>query len=193
METGDNQQVNRILKQFKYENGLVNYESVFRIPTVQRIPELAKQDFQQMLMLIIGAVTMAMKSLNLKTGLNEFQILDLSEAIIDTAHEDNLAFEDLMLFLQKLTRGEYEIGAETMNIPKFMKLFELYRQQRYEELQRIKMEIHSQYKSFGNQGKHSEPDQLSDHFSKLTERMSVMKDCIRNLKEENKSLKIDTF
>ncbi len=104
---GHHQEVNLILRQFKDEAGLIKFENVLTIPRSERIPALAKSDFKRILMLTIGAVTMAMKSLNQKNGLNEIQILDLSEAIIDTANEDNLAFEDLMLFLQKLVRGEY--------------------------------------------------------------------------------------
>jgi hypothetical protein len=191
MENGKHQEVNLILKQFKDEYGLVKFENVLKIPRDQRIPALANKDFMRINMLIIGALTMAFKSLNLKNGLNEFQILDLSEAIIDSSHEDNLAFEDLMLFLQKLTRGEYEIGAETMNLPKFMKLFEQYRQTRYEELRRIRDERHTQYKVCGDTGKSAAPDPLSEHFAGLGAKLSTMKRAIQNLKEENSSLKMD--
>lgn len=193
METGNNQQVNLILKQYKEPNGLVKFDAVLRIPPNERIPALAQIDFSAINMVIIGALTMAMKSLNLKHSLNEIQILDLSEAIIDTSHEDNLAFEDLMLFLQKLVRGEYEVTSDSINIPKFMKLFEVYRQKRYEELNRIRDEQHTQFKAFGNQGKHAAPDILSEHFSKLGSRLSDMKDAISYLKEENKNLKMDNF
>jgi len=192
METGKHQEVNLILKQFKDEVGLVKFENVLSIPKEERIPALAKKDFMRTNMLVIGALTMAFKSLNLKNGLNEFQILDLSETIIDSSNEDNLSFEDLMLFLQKLTRGEYDVG-ESMNIPKFMKTFEIYRQKRWEELNRIREERHCQYKSFGNTGKSSQPDQLSEHFAKIGSRLSDMKSAISYLKEENKNLKMDKF
>lgn len=192
METGQLQEVNLILRQFKHETGLVKFESILSIPSKDRIPELAKRDFKRILMLTIGAVTMAFKSLNQKNGLNEIQILDLSEAIIDTANEDNLSFEDLMLFLQKLTRGEYEIG-ETMNIPKFMKIFEIYREKRWQELNRIRDEQQVQYKAFGNTGKNTKTDPLSEHFSSLGSRLSEMKESIGRLKDENKNLKIDSF
>lgn len=193
MESQNHQQVNLILKQFKTEFGIVKYESVLSIPRTERIPELAKRDFSRINMLIIGALTMAFKSLNLKNGLNEFQILDLSEAIIDTSNEDNLSFEDLMLFLQKLTRGEYDIAGENMNIPKFMKIFELYREERFQQLKRIQDELHTQFKAFGNQGKNSKRDELGEHFSALGERLHEMKTRISDLKEENKNLKMDNL
>lgn len=192
METGQHQEVNLILRQYKDETGLVKFESVLSIPTSERIPQLAKNDFKRILMLTIGAVTMAFKSLNQKNGLNEIQILDLSEAIIDTANEDNLSFEDLMLFLQKLVRGEYDIG-ETMNIPKFMKIFEVYREKRWQELNRIREEQHVQFKSFGNMGKNTVTDALSEHFASLGSRLSEMKHSIQHLRDENKNLKMDSF
>lgn len=192
METGAHQEVNIILRQYKNEAGLVKFENVLAIPRSERIPELAKKDFKRILMLTIGAVTMAIKSLNQKNGLNEIQILDLSEAIIDTANEDNLAFEDLMLFLQKLVRGEYDIG-ETMNIPKFLKVFEIYREHRWQELNRIRNEKHTQYKVQGDIGKSTQPDELSEHFANFGSRINQMKNQILNLKEQNNSLKMDNL
>ena len=192
MEAGKMPEVNLILKQYKDDVGLIKYESVLSIPTTDRIPALAKQDFMRINMLIIGALTMAFKSLNLKNGLNEFQILDLSEAIIDTSNEDNLSFEDLMLFLQKLVRGEYELS-ENMNIPKFLKIFEVYREKRWQELNRIRDEQHTQHKAFGSTGKNTKTDPLSEHFSSLGSRLSEMKESINRLKEENKNIKIDNF
>lgn len=192
METGKHQEVNLILRQYKDEYGLVKFENVLSIPRSERIPELAKRDFKRILMLTIGAITMAIKSLNQKNGLNEIQILDLSEAIIDTANEDNLAFEDLMLFLQKLVRGEYEIG-ETMNIPKFLKVFEIYRENRWQELNRIRNEIHTQHKVCGDIGKSTVKDELSEHFASFGSRINEMKNQIQNLKEQNNSLKMDNL
>lgn len=190
METGKHQQVNLILKQFKDDYGLVKFESVLSIPKEQRIPALAKQDFMRINMLIIGALTMAFKSLNLKNGLNEFQILDLSEAIIDTSQEDNLSFEDLMLFLQKLTRGEYEIS-ENMNIPKFMKVFEIYREERHQQLNNIRMDKHCSFKISGDANKSSKPNELSEHFSNMASRISELSSALREQKRENKDLKYE--
>ncbi len=183
MEEGKHQQVNLILKQFKDEYGLVKFENVLSIPKEQRIPALAKQDFMRINMLIIGALTMAFKSLNLKNGLNEFQILDLSEAIIDTSNEDNLSFEDLMLFLQKLTRGEYDL-TETMNIPKFMKVFEIYREERHQQLHNIRMDKHCSFKVSGDTNRNSKTNELAEHFSNMAARISELNSKLREQKKE---------
>lgn len=185
-------EVNSILKSYKYDNGVVKFENVLAIPRGERIPALAKKDFMRINMLIIGALTMAFKSLNLKNGLNEFQILDLSEAIIDTSNEDNLSFEDLMLFLQKLVRGGYKLG-ETLNVAKFLEIFEIYREERWQELNRIRNEIHTQHKVNGDTGKSMQRDELSEHMANFGMRINEMKNQIQNLKEQNNSLKMDNL
>ncbi len=97
-----------------------------------------------------------------------------------------------MLFLQKLVRGEYDVG-ETMNIPKFLKIFEIYREHRWQELNRIRDERHTQYKVCGNTGKSMQRDELSEHFSNFGSRINEMKQKIENLKEQNNSLKMDNL
>lgn len=189
METGNKAEMNLILRQYK-DNGRINFPMVLSIPSTERIPMLAKQDFTRINMLVIGALTLAMESLNTKRRLNEIEILDLSETIIDSANEDNLSFEDLMLFLQKLTRGEYKVPTE-LDIPKFMEIFELYREHRHKELQEYRYNQHLQYKALGDASRVTAPDQLSEHFASMGDRLSVMKEKISELKQENYSLKMD--
>lgn len=189
METGNKTEVNLILRQYK-DNGRINFPKVLSIPVNERIPELAKRDFKRINMLVIGALTVAMESLNTKRRLNEIEILDLSETIIDSSAEDNLSFEDLMLFLQKLTRGEYKTPAE-LDIPKFMEIFEIYREQRHQELQDYRYNQHIQHKSLGDGNKSTKSDLLSEHFASMGERMHQMKEKISELKQQNYSLKMD--
>lgn len=190
METGNKAEMNLILRQYKYEGGAINFPAVLQVPLSERIPILAKQDFQRILMLVIGALTISMENLNVKKRLNEIQILDLAETIIDSSNEDNLSFEDLMLFLQKLTRGEYKLPAE-LDIPKFMETFEVYREERHQQYHAVVMEKHIQYKSMGDGNRSTQPDALSEHFASMGERLSTMKERISELKQENSSLKMD--
>lgn len=194
MEVGNKVEMNLILKQFKDDIGQVNYPAVLSIPTSERITSLAKQDFRRILMLLVGALTMALESMNLKKGLNEIQIVDLAEAIIDTASEDNLSIEDIMLFLQKMVRGEYEGSYENLNITKFMKIFEIYRQKRFEEYEEYKFNRHLQYKALGDANRTARMDELSQHFSSMANRMSEMNSKVKEMKAENQKLKdIDNF
>lgn len=193
MAEGNSMQVATILRDFKTDGGLVNYPAVLSIPRTNRIPQLAKDNFGDTIKSIGVALTLAFENMNLKRGMTPDQIANLSETIIDTANEDNLAFEDLMLFLQKLTRGEYGITYESMDIPKFMNFFEKYREERWQELNRIRQESHIQNKSAGDTGKSTQPDQLSEHFSAFGSRLSEMKDHIKSLREDVKNAKIDNF
>ena len=192
METGNKVEQAIILKQFKREDGNINYPAVLSIPTTERIPQLAKQDFRRVLLLIIGAITVAMESLIDKKRLNEIQILDAAESIIDTAEEDNLSFEDIMLFLQKLTRGEYKMPAE-LDVPKFMEIFEIYRENRHQEYHELQYNRHLQYKSLGDANRSAVSDPLSEHFAKMGDRLSSMKSTISELRQENSSLKMDNL
>ena len=95
-----------------------------------------------------------------------------------------------MLFLQKLTRGEYKVPAE-LDIPKFMEIFEIYREQRHQELYEFRYNQHLQYKSLGDATRVTKNDPLAEHFASMGERMSTLKEQISNLKQENYSLKMD--
>ena len=138
-------EINAILKKYKLPTGAVNYPELFKV--AERLPEMAKSDLQGTTMLINAGLTQAMKSMNLVRPMSGQQVLDLADAIIDTASEDNLSLEDLMLFLQKLVRGEYGPMYEGMDIPKFMDKFELYREERFQAIQNIRYEESIQHKT----------------------------------------------
>ena len=193
METGNRQQISTILRDYKTNQGVIKYDKVLAIPVMDRIPALAEKNFHKIVTLITAALTLAFESMNLKRGMNQIQIVDLAEAIIDTAGEDNLAMEDLMLFLQKLVRGEYGAMYESMDIPKFMTAFEEYREQRWQSLNNIRHEQAAQHKVMGDTGKTNQTDELSEHFAKLGDTISGLKTRISELKQDNNSLKMDNL
>lgn len=194
LETGNNRQVSQILKQFKLPDGSANFQVIFAIPTKERIPELAKKDFERVNMLLIGALTMAFESLNLKKPLNEFQILNLSEFIIDSASEDNLSLEDFMLFLQNLVRGKYEISYDSMDIPKFMRIFEIFRQERHSAMLVLRENQHLAYKALGNAEKSCKTDPLSQHFANFAGTLDALRESTRELKKQVQTMhKQDEF
>ncbi len=189
MEAGDKAGISVILREFKTNQGIVKYEKVLAIPSMERIPALAQKDFHKMITIISAALTLAFEGMNLKRGMNALQVVDLAEAIIDTAGEDNLAMEDLMLFLQKLVRGEYGAMYESMDIPKFMTAFEEYREQRWQQLNNIREEQHVQHKAMGDTGRTGEPDELSKHFSNFADKISSMSSELKATRRENAELK----
>jgi len=179
LEAGNKREVALVLKQFKLPTGAVDYPAVFSIPSTGRIPVLAVEDFTRINLVIIGALTMAFESMNLKRGMNEFQILNLAEEIIDSAGEDNLSLEDLMLFLQNMVRGKYEMSYESLDIPKFMALFEKYRQERHLSYLQLKENQHLQYKGLGDNTRSSVEDPLSNHLMKISGTIGELKNSLR--------------
>lgn len=109
------------------------------------------------------------------------QINDLAEELIDTANEDNLSLEDVILFLQRLVRGQYGELYESMDIPKFMEKFEVYRQDRHNEILRIRESEHLQYKALGDATRVTSQDDLADGVGKVMERIADKNRRIKDL------------
>lgn len=138
------------LAQFK-DLGVVNYRKVLAIERSQRIPELTKtpEGRLQVLTALSAALKSALSNINVRVGLNEDQIVELADRIIDQSHEDQLALEDVILFLQKLLVGECGRVNDRMDITVFFERFEVYRQERHVEILRLREEQNSQYKILG--------------------------------------------
>lgn len=146
MESGHRSDLNMAISNFKTPTGSCNYKMVLSIKRENRLPQLALEDRRKITALVVVGLTGAMESLNLKRPLSANQIMDLSDIILDSSSEDNLALEDLMIFLQKLTRGEYGEMYESMDISKFMQKFELYREERFQALRNIRDEEEASYR-----------------------------------------------
>jgi len=101
-------------------------------------------------MTLAAAITMAMESLNLSKPLTPDQIIDLTDILIDTSAEDYLSLEDVLLFLQQVSRGIMGELYSSIDIPKIMKSFEKYRQERHSEYIRLKEEQDIQRKTIGD-------------------------------------------
>lgn len=146
----DKLRLNMELKQFKESNGSVNFLAIKQIPAEERIYELAKRDLEGTIKIIAVALTLAFESMNLTRPMNAFQILDLSEVILEESESDKLSIPDLLIFLQKLTRGHYPGLYEGMDAVKFLERFNQYRDERWQEFIRIRDEQNEYYKSLGD-------------------------------------------
>lgn len=187
MEAGNHQQVAMVLKEFKTEHGALNYPALYNIPSSQRIRDLAKQDFTRINLLIIGALTVCFEGMNLKRGMNEMQILTLSEMIIESSAEDNLSMEDFMLFLQGVLMGKYQMSYENLDLPKFMQIFEIYRQQRWEQWVEFNENEHLQYKALGAiERTGSDKTVWQEHLSSYTTKLRAKNDEIKEMRSERK-------
>ena len=186
---GETMQANSILGQYKRPNGAVDYPKVFQIPSWERLVALKQLDYTRLNVLIIAALTVAFEAMNLKRGMNEMQILLTAETIIDSAHEDNLSLEDVILFLQNVIKGKYQLSFESMDVPKFMQLFEIYRQERHSAYLEYNYNQHLQFKSTGDATRTASEDPLSKHFSNFADTISELKSTLRYQKKEINTIK----
>lgn len=145
IQCNNRHEINQAIKAYKAPDGRPNFPALLEIPSPERIPAMASKDMAQTAALITVVLTTAMDSLNLKRPMTPVQILDLTDAVIDSASEDNLSIEDLVLFLQKFTRGEYGSFYESMDMAKFLQIFEEYREQRHQTLLNIRDEQNAKY------------------------------------------------
>lgn len=157
LEKGDKLALSQAIRSYKSPNGNVNYEMILSIPASERLPQLLNsQGYAKVHGWLVAGIQLAMEGLNLSQTLNASQIFDLCDTLIDSANEDQLAFQDVILFLQKLVRGEMGALYSQMDIAKFMELFEVYREDRYVALKTIREEQHIQNKSYGSPDRWSE-------------------------------------
>lgn len=167
------------LKPYKLNNGATNYLEILKIPMQDRLMGLVEaMGFEMIYRNLVAAITVAMEGLNISKPMNASQILELADAIMDTAGEDALSLEDVLLFLQKLVRGETGETYSRMDIPTFLKMFEKHRQQRYKTLKEHEYEQDVYFKSLGDSSRTSrgkelvkgeDAEALSDLFKTYTE------------------------
>lgn len=189
MQSGNNKAIATILKQFKLPNGNVDYPIVMQTPLAERIPSMYERDYLGTTALIGMAIAMAFDKMKFKRELPGGLVNDIADEVIDSAVEDNLGIEDVMLFLQGLVRGKYG-NIEEMSVSRFMNVFEQYRQERHEAILNYRENEHLQFKALGDGNRTSKTDQLEDHFASFGNRISELKE---SLSYEKKLNQIDKF
>jgi hypothetical protein len=160
MLQGNKSEINFQLSLYK-ERGAVRFDKVLTVPSLERIPALVAtgDGRMQVSAAIAASVKSAFDNINLRVGLTAEQMVELAEQIIDQAEEDNLALEDVLLFLQQLIIGKAGKIFDRMDIPTFFELFENYRESRFKTLKTIRDEQHIQQKSFGYTGERTADNQ----------------------------------
>jgi len=145
----DSQGVNQMLALYR-ERGTVDYSKTLAIPREQRIPELAKtpEGRQDVSMALAASLLSAFRNID-KVKMTAEQIVELAENIIDSAYEDQLSIEDVLLFLKDFLMGKMGKINQNIDMPSFFEYFEQYRQKRWETLQGIRDEQHTQAKVSG--------------------------------------------
>lgn len=133
-----------IMNQYK-TNGVTNYKALLSV--YERLPGMFSREPVRVAACISVALFQAFDGMNLSRPMTDDQILDLTETIIDSSNDDYLSLEDVVMFLQGLTRGKYGPMYESIDIPKFMEKFSIYREERTRALQDFREEQHAQNKA----------------------------------------------
>jgi hypothetical protein len=178
-----------ILKQYKLPTGDINFPMLFEIPSADRIPALYKHDFLRATALVGMAVASAFDRMKFKKKPDGVLVNNLVEEIIDSADEDNLSMEDLLLFLQRLVRGKYG-NFEDVSIPRFMNLFDGYRDERWDEGVRLRDSKNMQYQGLGNASRTNEISQLQQQFSKFASNLHELKTQLAETRKESNVIKM---
>ena len=175
IQSNDRNAIKLHLNTFKNEFGVVKYEALFAIPRSQRLPEIVKSTPTEIEAAVITSLTTSFESMNLVRPMNANQLFDLCDAILDSSAEDYLSLEDVLLFLQGMIRGKYGKLYESMDIPKFMEMFEIYREERHSNYLRMAEEKHSNNKAMGDNSRTSAVDQLSSAMDRMTGSLGTIK------------------
>lgn len=150
MERKDKGAVSGMLAIYR-ERGVVRYDKTLAIPFEQRIPELVKQPGgrERVSAALSTSILSAFQHIE-KAKMTADQIIELAEGIIDSAEEDQLAIEDVLLFLKDLLLGKMGKITSQVDMPLFFELFEKYRDKRYQTIEAIRYEEHLNCKNMGH-------------------------------------------
>lgn len=139
------------------------------VPLSERLPGLANIYGRDKVAAILSkAITKALSNFNLRVGMNSDQIVELSLMILDEAEDDQLAFQDIMLFLDGMVKFKYGKIYDRMDIPTFFEMLEKYREDRHQAFVRHKEELNSQFKGLGDPNRTTAEDQLRSALDKFS-------------------------
>ena len=127
------------------------------IPVSERLPALSKIYGNDKIAAVLSKqITKSLNNFNLRVGMNPEQITDLSYAILDEAESDQLAIQDILLFLDGLPKFRYGKVYDRMDMPTFFEMLEKYREERHQAYMNGKDEAHAQFKAMGDSNRTSQ-------------------------------------
>jgi len=127
------------------------------VPVSERLPALTKTYGAEKISGILSiAITKALNNFNLRVGMNAEQIMQLSYSLIDEAEQDQLAIQDILLFLDGMVKYKYGKVYDRMDMPTFFEMLDKYRDERHLAYMNGKEEAHAQFKAMGDSNRTSQ-------------------------------------
>lgn len=156
-------------------NGDINFKAVLSIPSKDRMPGLVQiYGFKSVHVIVTALVRSFSDSYNLVRPMDNSQIVDCAATIVNSAIEDYLSIEDLVLFFDNAKRGIYGRVLDHMDEPLILEMLETYRQIRHTNYIKIKDSEHSQLKGMGT-AERQQNDELAAKFYDLVGRIGYMR------------------
>lgn len=111
-----------------------------------RIPDLAKQiPLKSLGAIVMAELTLFVNAFTVVRPMNADQIAQCAYALINTAEEDYLSLQDLVMFFEGAKQGKYGKVYDRLDQATIFEMLEVYRQQRHEVYLRAKEEKEAQY------------------------------------------------
>lgn len=145
------------LCRFKEKGEVLPMKIIEFVPVSERLPALAKLYGNDKIAAVLSkSITRALNNFNLRVAMTPEQIADLSYAILDEAEQDQLAIQDLLLFLEGMVKYKYGKVYDRMDMPTFFEMLEKYREERHLAYMNGKEEAHAQFKAMGDSNRTSQ-------------------------------------
>jgi hypothetical protein len=127
------------------QNGKIDFTGLMAVPSSNRIPALSKSNPMECMVAVNSATLMFLQS----SGVDANTSVMITSSILMESHEDNLAIEDVVIFLMKLNAGQYGKFFGAITPASFMEKFEEYRQERHEAILSIREEEQANHRAAG--------------------------------------------
>lgn len=145
------------LCRFKEKGEALPLKIIELVPVNERLPALAKMYGNDKIAGILSlSITSALNNFNLRVAMTPDQIANLSYAILDEAEQDQLAIQDVLLFLDGMVKYKYGKVYDRMDMPTFFEMLEKYREERHLAFMNGKDEAHAQFKAMGDSNRTSQ-------------------------------------
>jgi hypothetical protein len=127
------------------------------VPVSERLPALAKlYGIDKITNVLSIPITKALNNFNLRVTMTPEQIMQLAYSLIEEAEQDQLAIQDILLFLDGMVKYKYGKVYDRMDMPTFFEMLEKYREQRHLDFMNGKEEAHAQFKAMGDSNRTSQ-------------------------------------
>jgi len=155
--SGNNGGVYNEMCRYKEKGEALPLRVIELVPVSERIPALKEiYGTDKIAAVLSKQITRTLNNFNLRVGMTPEQVADLSYAILDEAESDQLAIQDILLFLDGLPKFKYGKVYDRMDMPTFFEMLEKYREERHQAYINGKEEAHAQFKAMGDSNRTSQ-------------------------------------